>query len=81
VGGSCGTHEREGKVYSVLVGNPEVKSRLERPRRRWEGGIKMGLKEVGWGWGLEWIHLARDRNRWWAVVNTVMNLWFLAPRS
>jgi hypothetical protein len=48
----------EGRnVYGVLVGKPEGKSPLERPRRRWEDGIKMDLREIGWG-DVEWIHLA-----------------------
>jgi hypothetical protein len=71
----------EGRnVYRVLVGKPEGKRRLERPRRRWEDGIKMNLREIGWE-GVEWIHLAQDRDRWRAVVNAVMNLRVLAPRS
>jgi hypothetical protein len=67
-------------VYRVLVGKPEGKRPLERPRRGWEDGIKMDLGEIGWG-GVEWIHLAQDRDRWRAVVNAVMNLRVLAPRS
>jgi hypothetical protein len=71
----------EGRnVYRVLVGKPEGKRPLERPRRRWEDGIKMNLREIGWG-GVEWIHLAQDRDRWRAVVNAVMNLQVLGPRS
>jgi hypothetical protein len=53
---------------------------LGRPRRRWEDGIRMVLREIGWG-GVEWIHLAQDRDRWRAVVTAVMNLWVMAPRS
>jgi len=64
--------ERRG-VYRVLVGKPEVKRPLGRPRRRWEDYIKMDLHEVGRG-GMDWIELARDRDRWWALVNAVMNL-------
>jgi hypothetical protein len=71
----------EGRnVYKVLVGKPEGKRPLGRPRRRWEDGIKMDLVEIGW-WGVEWIHLAQDRDRWRAVVNAVMNLRVLVPRS
>jgi hypothetical protein len=71
----------EGRnVYRVLVGKPEGKRPLARPRRRWEDGIKMDLREFGWG-VVEWIHLAQDRDRWRAVVNAVMNLRVLAPRS
>jgi hypothetical protein len=71
----------EGRnVYRVLVGKPEGKRPLGRPRRRWEDGIKMDLREIGWE-GVEWIQLAQDRDRWRAVVNAVMNLRVLAPRS
>jgi hypothetical protein len=71
----------EGRnVYRVLVGKPEGKRLLERPRRRWEDGIRMDLREIGCG-GTGWIHLAQDRDRWRALVNTVMNLRVLAPQS
>jgi hypothetical protein len=70
----------ERKVYKVLVGKPEGKRPLERPRRRWEDGIRMDLREIGLG-GVDWIRLAQDRDQWRAVVNAVMNLWVLAPRS
>jgi hypothetical protein len=56
----------------VLVGKPEVKRPLGRPRRRWEDNIKMDLQEVGRG--MDWIDLAQDRDRWRALVSTVMNL-------
>jgi hypothetical protein len=71
----------EGRnVYRVLVGKPEGKRPLGRPRRRWEDGIRMDLEEIGWG-RVEWIHLAQDRDRWLALVNAVMNLRVLAPRN
>jgi hypothetical protein len=71
----------EGRnVYRDLVGKPEGKIPLERPRCRWEDGIKMDLREIGWG-GVEWIHLAQDRDRWRPVVNAVMNLRVLVPQS
>jgi hypothetical protein len=71
----------EGRnVYRVLVGKPEGKSPRGRPRRRWEDVFKMDLREIGWG-GVEWLHLTWDRDRWRAVVNAVMNLRVLAPRS
>ena len=64
----------EGRgVYSVLVGKPEGKRPLGRPRRRWEDNIKMDLQEVGGDCG-DWMELAQDRERWWALVSTVMNL-------
>jgi hypothetical protein len=74
---ACSTHgggERRD-VYSVVVGKPEGKRPLGRPRRRtrWESNIKMDLKEVGLG-GMDWIDLAEDRDRWRALVNAVMNL-------
>jgi len=66
----------EGRgVYKVLVGKPEGKRPLRRPRRRWEDNIKMDLQEVGCG-GVSWIELAQDRDRWRALVNAVMNLRF-----
>jgi len=61
-------------VYRVLVGKPEGRRPLGRPRHRWEDNIKMDLQEVGCG-GMDWIELAQDRNRWWALVNAGMNLW------
>ena len=62
-----------GIVYRVLVGKPEVKRPLGRPRRRWEDNIKMDLQKVRCG-GMDWIELAQDRDRWRALVITVMNL-------
>ena len=64
--------DRRG-VYRVLVGNPEGKRPLGRFRRRWEDNIKMDLQEVGCG-GMDWIELAKDRDRWRALVNAVMNI-------
>ena len=58
-----------------LVGKPEVKRPLGRPRRRWEDNINMDLRELGGGG--DWMELAQDRDRWRALVNTVMN--FLVP--
>jgi len=60
-------------VYRVLVGRPEGKRPLGRPRRRWKDNIKMDLLEVGCE-GMDWIDLAQDRDRWRALVNAVMNL-------
>ena len=64
--------ERRG-VYRVLVGNPEEKSLLGRPRRRWKNNINMDLQEMVCG-GMDWIDLVRDRDRWRTLVNAVMNL-------
>jgi hypothetical protein len=60
-------------VYRILVGKPEGKGPLQRPRRRWVDNIKMDLKEIECG-GMDWIDLAQDRVQWRALVNTVMNL-------
>ena len=63
----------EGRgVHKVLVGKPEGKRPMGRPRRRWEDNIKMDLQEVGRGWG-DLMELAQDRDRWQALVSTVMN--------
>jgi hypothetical protein len=70
----------ERKLYKVLAGKPEGTRPLGRPRRRWEGGVRMDLREIGLG-GVDWIRLAQDRNRWRAIVSAVMNLRVLAPRS
>jgi hypothetical protein len=64
----------EGRgAYRVLVGRPEGRRSLGRPRRRWEDNIKMDLQEVGWG-GMDWIDMAQDWGTWRAVVSAVMNL-------
>jgi hypothetical protein len=60
-------------AYRILVGNPRGKRPLERPRRRWENNIKMDLREIGWD-GMDWVDLSQDRDQWWALVNTIMNL-------
>jgi len=60
-------------VYRVLVEKPEGKRPLGRPRSRWEDNIKMDTQEVGCG-GMDWIKLAKDRDRWRALVNVVLNV-------
>jgi hypothetical protein len=60
-------------AYNILVWRPEGRRPLRRPRRRWEDNIKMDLREIGFG-DVDWIHWAQDRKRWWALMNTVMNL-------
>jgi hypothetical protein len=68
----------ERKVYKVLVGKPEEKRPLRRPRRKWEDWIKMDLGKIDWD-VVDWIRLAQNRDRWLAVVNVVMNLQVLTP--
>jgi hypothetical protein len=58
----------------MFVGKREGKRPLGRPRHRWEDNIKLDLREIGWG-GMDWFDLASDRDRWRALVSTVMNLW------
>jgi hypothetical protein len=78
--GACGTHWGGEKRVTGFGGKARRKRPLGRPRRRWEFGINMNLRETGCG-GVEWIHLAQYRDRWWAVVSAVMNLRVLALRS
>jgi hypothetical protein len=59
-------------AYSILVGKPEGKRPLGRPRCRWMDSIKMDLREIGWD-GIYWIDLAQERQQWRALVNTVIN--------
>jgi hypothetical protein len=61
-------------AYRLLVGKPEEKRPLGRPRRRWMDNIRMDLVEVGWG-DVDWIGLAQDRDRWRALVNSVLSIW------
>jgi len=68
--GACGAYG--GGVHRVLVGKPQGKRPLERPRRRWEDNIKMDLQEVGGGCR-DWMELAQDRDRWRVVVSKLMN--------
>jgi hypothetical protein len=62
-----------GNVYRLLVGKPEGKRPLGRPRRRWMNNIKMDLSEIGLN-VVDWIDLAQDRYRWKALANSIMNL-------
>jgi len=71
MGGACGAYG--GGVHRFLVGKPEGKGPLGRPRRRWEDNIKMELQEVGGDCG-DWMELVQDRDRWRALVSKVMNL-------
>jgi hypothetical protein len=65
--------EEECIYCRILVGKPEGKRPLGRPRRRWADNIQMDLRKIGWG-GMDWIDLAQDRDQWRVLVNTVMNL-------
>jgi hypothetical protein len=65
--------ERRG-VYMVLMGKPEVKSQLGRPRHRWEDNNKTDIQDMGCG-GMDWIELVQDRDGLRTLVNAVMNLW------
>jgi hypothetical protein len=61
-------------AYRILVGKPERRRPLRRPKRISVDNIKMDLREIGWD-GMDWIELAQDRDQWRALVNTVINLW------
>ena len=73
MGCSCGANGLEEGVYRVLVGKPEGRRPLGRPRRRWLDNIRMDLQEVGCGY-MDWIGLTQDRDRWRTLVSAVMNL-------
>jgi hypothetical protein len=60
-------------AYKTFIGKPEGKRLHGRPRHRWEDNIKMDLREVEWE-GLDWIHLSQDRDQWWDLVKTAMNI-------
>jgi hypothetical protein len=70
----------ERNVYRALIGKPEGNRPLGRLRRRREDRIRMDLREIGWG-SVDWIQLAQDRDQWRVLVNSVMNLRVLVPRS
>jgi hypothetical protein len=73
MGGPYSTNGEKRNAYRLLVGKSEGKRPLGRPRRRWVDNIRMDLGETGWG-DVDWIDLAKDRNRWRALVNSVLNL-------
>jgi hypothetical protein len=60
-------------AYNILVGEPEGRRRIGRPKRRWEGNIRIDLREIGWE-NMDWMHLVRDNDNWRALVNAVMKL-------
>jgi hypothetical protein len=65
--------EKKRNACRILMGRPDGKRPLLRPRFMWMDNIKIDLRELGWG-GMYWIDLAQDREQWRALVNTVMNL-------
>jgi hypothetical protein len=73
MGRACSTDGEKRNAYRILVGNPERKRPVGRPRRRWVDNIKIDLREIGWD-GMNWIDLTQDRDQWRALVNAVMNL-------
>jgi hypothetical protein len=72
IGGACSTNEKMN-AYRLLVGKPEGRRPLGRPRCRWVDNIRMDHVEVGWG-DVDWNGLAQDKDRWRALVNSVLNL-------
>jgi hypothetical protein len=60
-------------IHKILVRKPEEKKQLRRPTCRWEDNITMDLREIEWE-GVDWMHLVQDRDQWWVLVNTIMNL-------
>jgi hypothetical protein len=73
IGRACSTNGEKRNAYRILVGKPEGKRPLERPRRRCVDNIKINLREIGLD-GMDWIDLSQDRYQWRALVNTVINL-------
>jgi hypothetical protein len=73
VGGPCSTNEEKRNANRLLIGKPDGKGPLGRPRRRWVDNIRMDLGKVGWG-DVDWIGLSKDRNRWRSFVNSVLDL-------
>jgi hypothetical protein len=73
MGGACNTSGEKRNAYRILVGKPEEKRPLGRPRGRCVDNIKMDLIQIGWD-GVDWIGMAQDRDQWRALMNTVVNL-------
>jgi hypothetical protein len=74
MGMACSTNWEKRNACWILIGKPEGKRPLGRPRRRWVDNIKMDLREIEWD-GVDWIELAQDSYQWRALVNKVMNFW------
>jgi hypothetical protein len=73
MGRACSTNWDKRNAYRILVGKPEGKRPLGRPRRRWVDNIKIDLREIDWG-GMDWNDLAEDKDRWRAFISTAINL-------
>jgi hypothetical protein len=73
MGRACSTNGKKINAYRILVGKPEGKRLLVRPRRGWVENIKQHHREIGWD-GMDWMVLAQDRDQWRAVVSMVMSL-------
>jgi hypothetical protein len=73
MGGTYSTNGQKINAYKLLIGKPERKRPQGRPRRRWADNIRMGLGEIAWG-GVDWIGLIQDKDKWRALVDSVMNL-------
>jgi hypothetical protein len=73
MGGVCSTNGEKRNSYRILVGKPEGKRPLGRPRPRWVGNIKIDLRDIEWD-GVDWIDMAQSRDQWRALVNTVIEL-------
>jgi hypothetical protein len=73
VSGACSPNGEKRNAYRLLVGKPEGKRPIGRPRRRWVNNIKIDLLQIGWD-DVDWIDLAQDRDKWRALVSAVMNL-------
>jgi hypothetical protein len=70
---ACSTKGEERNAYKILVGKPERRRPLRRPRLRWVSNIKRDLRNTGWG-SMDWVDLAQDGDQWRALLNTVVNL-------
>jgi hypothetical protein len=73
MGRACSTNGEKRNAFRIMVGKPEGKRPLGRPKCRWVDNIKLDLREIGWD-GMDWIDLAQDRDQWRALLNTVMNV-------
>jgi hypothetical protein len=73
MGEICSTNGEKRNAYRILLGKPEGKTPLGKPRCSWVHNIKTDLREIGWD-GVDWIDTAQDRDKWRALVNTVLNL-------